>query len=182
MNRFLLSLMAISLLLISIPCSSADMAYQHEITTEQMHFLWSMTPDALHIKLTSKTTSWVGIGFNPTREMKDANFIIGYVKDQTVTVKDQFGNSENSHAEDVNSGGKDNLTDISGKEADGVTEIAFTIPLNSGDKYDGVINPAEDVTVLLAYATGMDSFFTKHKYRVRLRVNLSSGKFSELKD
>jgi hypothetical protein len=180
MGRYFFILAAILFALIINNCLAADMAYQHAITAGPITFEWTIVEENIHIKLTAKTTGWVGIGFNPTHEMKDANFIIGYVKDGVVAVKDQFGINENNHAEDVKSGGKENITDISGKEVAGVTEIVFTIPLNTGDKYDGVINPAQDTTILLAYAAGMDSFFTKHKYRTRLKVNLASGSYKEI--
>jgi molecular chaperone DnaK (HSP70) len=112
--------------------------------------------------------------------MKDANFIIGYVKDGKAVVKDHFGDGENSHAEDAKSGGKDDITNISGKESDGVTEISFTIPRNTGDTYDAVLNPGQEASVMLAYAAGMDSFLTRHKYRTHLKVNLETGSYKAI--
>jgi hypothetical protein len=35
--------------------------------------------------------------------------------------------------------------------------------------------------VLLAYGAGRDSFKTKHQFKTALKVNLSTGEFSELK-
>lgn len=182
MKRFFLITISLLFIFVSHPSFAAEMTYPHKITVDKINFQWSLDADAIHIKLSAETTGWVGIGFNPTDKMKDANFVIGYVKNGKVNVKDQFGSGITKHDEDVKSGGKDNLTNVSGKESGGMTEIAFTLPLNSGDKHDQVINPDGDTTVLLAYASGMDSFFIKHKFRTRLSVNLSTGSFKQLKD
>ena len=48
-----------------------------------------------------------------------------------------------------------------GKRENGTTEIAFTIPLKSGDPRDREITPDGDTTVLLAYGAGNDSFFNQ---------------------
>jgi len=180
MNRFLLA--AILVIVAANPCLAEDIAYQHKISVEQIIFEWALNADSIQVRLSAKTDGWVGIGFNPVQEMKGANFILGFVKDGKADIKDEFGTGMMSHAEDSKLGGKDNITIASGKEENGLTEIAFTIPLNSGDQYDTVIKPAEETTVLLAYDVGMKSFLIKHQYRTALKVNLSTGSYKALKE
>ncbi|MFT5699104.1 MAG: hypothetical protein ACI8ZB_001961 [Desulforhopalus sp.] len=149
--------------------------YQHSLTEKKITFAWSVAGDQLAVKLSAPTTSWVAVGFNPSKKMKDANIIIGYVKEGKVKISDEFGTAATQHKSDKKVGGIDQVTVVSGTEEGGVTTIEFTIPLNSGDAKDGVIDPAADTTIILAHGEGRDSFKVKHKVHATLVVNLSTG-------
>ena len=149
--------------------------YQHSITEKKIAFSWSVVGDQLAVKLAAPTTSWVAVGFNPSNKMKDANIIIGYVKKGKVKISDEFGTASTQHKGDKKVGGVDHVTVVGGTEEGGITTIEFTIPLNSGDEKDGVIDPAADTTVILAQGEGRDSFKTKHKVHATFVVNLSTG-------
>ncbi len=131
---------------------------------------WKITGPNIEIKLRAQTTGWVGVAFDPTSMMKGANFIIGYVKDGQAHVADHFGNQLTNHEPDTELGGKDNLSAVSGKEENGVTEIAFTIPLDSGDKYDKPLGAGKHV-VLLAHGNG-DDFETPHQPNARAKISV----------
>jgi hypothetical protein len=149
--------------------------YQHSHTADKMTFNWSVAGDQLAVKLSAPTTSWVAVGFNPSNKMKDANIIIGYVKKGKVKIVDDFGTAATQHKSDKKIGGSNNLTVVGGTEEDGITTIEFSIPLNSGDEKDGVIDPAADTTVILAYGEGRDSFRVKHKFHHTAVIKLSTG-------
>jgi hypothetical protein len=149
--------------------------YDHEIKDKKISFAWKVDGDRLAVKMAAETDGWVGIGFNPTKEMKDADIILGYVKDGKAKISDEFGDKENSHSLDKKLGGTDDVTLIGGTEEGGVTTIEFTIPLKPSDKNDVTINVNGDTIVMLAYGAGRDSFITKHVYRNTLHVNLSTG-------
>jgi len=110
--------------------------YDHKIEAGKLTFQWKTDAENIHIKLSAKTTGWVGVGFNPSKEMKDANIILGYVKKGKVKVTDHFGTTKRQHKADKKLGGKKDITNINGKEENGITEISFTIPLDSGDAKD----------------------------------------------
>jgi hypothetical protein len=126
--------------------------------------------------VSGKTTGWVGIAFNPSTQMKDGNFILGYVKDGKVSILDHFGDGDTSHEDDEKLGGSTDITIIGGTEDKTSTAIEFSMPLNSGDKKDTVIDPAGETVVLLAYGGSRDSFKSKHQFRTAIKVNLSDGK------
>ena len=162
-------------------CLAGSNAYNHKIAVENIVFEWKLSGEDIHIRLTAKTEGWVGIGFNPSKRMKDANFIIGYVKEGNVNVADHYGITERQHEKDTKLGGQMNITNIVGKEGNGVTDITFFIPLNSEDPKDRPIWTDKDNTVLLAYGAGRDSFRAKHRFKTVLKVNMSTGEFSEVK-
>lgn len=149
--------------------------YDHEVKDKRISFAWKVDGDNLAVKMSAQTDGWVGIGFNPIKEMKGGNFILGYVKDGKAEIVDEFGNEENNHSLDSKLGGTEDATLVGGTEEGGVTTIEFTMPLKSADKNDTAITVDGDTTVLLAYGGGRDSFKSKHQYRTELKVNLSTG-------
>jgi hypothetical protein len=154
--------------------------YDHELTDGDMTFAWKIDGDDLAIKISAKTEGWVGIGFNPSKQMKDANFVLGYVKKGKAKIVDHFGDSDNTHKLDTKLGGTVDATLVAGVEEGGVTTLEFTVPTQSEDKNDTKIDVNADTIVLLSYGAGRDSFRTKHKSRGAFKVNLSTGKFEKL--
>ncbi len=175
MKGVIKAIMGMSLLLCGTVTTLQAGQYDHEVKDKKISFAWKVDGDKLAVKLAADTDGWVGIGFNPSKEMKDANFILGYVKDGETKVIDEFGDSESAHAPDDKLGGTTDVTLVGGTETGGVTTVEFTMPLKSADKNDGNINVNGDTIVLLAYGSGRDSFKTKHSYRTALKVNLGTG-------
>lgn len=173
------AILCISMLVWAPSGFGESMVYDHKIEVKNMDFQWKVDGPDIHIKLKAKTTGWVGIGFNPSKEMKDANFILGYVKQGKPRATDHYGHTLRQHKSDKKLGGKKNVSNIAGKEENGFTEISFTIPLDSGDPKDQAISLDKDTTVMLAYGAGRDSFRSKHQFKTSLKVNLKSGKVAD---
>lgn len=134
-----------------------------KIIEDSISFQWKAEGANLHVILSAPTTGWVGVGFDPTSQMKDANFIIGYVTASGVQIRDDYGISETNHQSDVSLGGTDNVTGKQGSESEGITEIRFSIPLDSGDQFDRPLVAGQTYTLILAYGPNdADDFETKH--------------------
>lgn len=172
----LLSLL-ISVFFFTAQSFAAD--YQHSITADDMSFDWSINGDVLAIKLTAPTKGWVGIGFNPSKKMKDADFIVGYVKGGKVSIFDEFGTQASKHGQDTKKGGKDDVTIVGGNEQGKQTTLEFTIPVKSGDSLDATLDLQGDTVVLLAYGPDRDSTRMKHAFHKVMTVNLSNGSVKE---
>lgn len=172
-RKTLLAIAAGSCLAFSGIASAGD--YQHTLSEGDMTFAWSVDGDKLAAKVSGPTKGWVSVGFNPTKKMKDANIIIGYVKKGKVKITDEFGTAATQHKADKKIGGKDDVTVVGGTEADNTTTIEFTIPLDSGDAKDGVLVPDADTVVILAYGPDKDSFRLKHPKAYTKTVNLKTG-------
>jgi hypothetical protein len=136
------------------------------ITIDRITFTWQPEGKNLNATVKAPTTGWVAVGFDPAIMMKDANLIIGYVKNGQVFIRDDYGSTLINHKGDVYGGGQDNVTNKRGKEEDGVTEISFTIPLDSGDERDRKLVVGQTHKVLFAYGPdGADDFKTQHRVR-----------------
>lgn len=157
--------------------TALSLDYTHEIKLKKMTFAWKLDVGKLYIKLIGATRGWVGIGFNPTHRMKDANYVLGYVKKGKVNVTDAFGVRAKEHINDTSMKGQNNITDISGSEKGKSTTIEFAIPMNSGDTADSKLSADGNTTVLLAIGRGSDNFHSRHRFRTSLKVNLSTGQY-----
>ena len=122
---------------------------------------WKAKGVSLTIRVSASTLGWVAVGIDPSTKMKDADYIIGYVKDGIATVEDQFGDTPYSHKRDKDLGGKDSILMKAGSEKNGVTTLTFSILLDSGDTYDKKIVAGKKYTVIVAYGSA-DSMTMKH--------------------
>jgi hypothetical protein len=136
-------------------------------------FSWEFSKDEIEFTVTAPTSGWVGIGFNPSYMMKDAHYILGYVKDSTLFIQDNYGTGNTSHASDVSLGGTADVRGLRGSEKDGITTIVFALPLDSKDKYDKKFVQGDTYTVLLAYGRDdADDFTSMHAKRVAVETVL----------
>jgi hypothetical protein len=143
------------------------------VTAANMQLQWKVDGDSLNVIVSAPTTGWVSVGFNPSRMMKDANIITGYVKDGQAFVRDDFGTKATGHAADESIGGRDDISEASGSEANGSTQIRFTIPLDSGDSKDQVLEAGQEYKVILAYGkNGADDYSSYHAKRGSARIKL----------
>jgi hypothetical protein len=156
--------------------------YGHGIEVADMRFLWRLREDSIDIKLAAPTKGWVAVGFNPENgeDMGGANLIIGLVKAGRAEVLDHYGIMKEKHKDDEKIGGQADVSNVSGSEANGTTELEFTIPLDSGDAKDRPLSIQDDNIVLLAYGKS-DIIVLKHKFRALLKLNLSTGEHRVVK-
>ena len=162
----------IVVLLLSIQISVAEEKSEFKkVTAKDITFEWKIEGKNLHVKLRAPTLGWIGVGFNPTKIMKDANIIIAYVKDGKIFIRDDFGTKEKRHTSDIELGGQDNIINAKGTEENGITSIEFSIPFDSGDIYDQKLIPGNEYKILLAMGEE-DSFTKKHKKKTKIEITL----------
>lgn len=143
-----------------------------EITKLNMTLQWRVVEENLEVIVNAPTTGWIAIGFDPSNKMKDANILIGYVKNGEVFLRDDFGHTPTGHKSDEKLKGEDNILAKEGTEREGITELMFTIPLDSGDKYDKKLEPGKTYKVILAYGGNGKDTFTVYHSRNRTSVEI----------
>ncbi len=137
-----------------------------ELVHEGFTLRWATTgANELAVELSAPTTGWVAVGFDPDSMMLGANIIIGYVSGGTAFLRDDYGWQPTSHRDDTLLGGTSDVTIDGGSESGGITEIMFSIPLDSGDPYDKPLFVGSGYTILLARGpNGADNFTTQHEF------------------
>ncbi len=165
MKKIILLLSLFAVFCLSAEDVTNDSIQKGIINASEMYFEWIIIGDQLEGVLKGKTSGWISVGFDATTKMKDANYIIGFVDGDKVTLEDHFGHSPIGHKADTaygNAKGTSNVTLISGIEKDGWTEIKFRIPLNSKDSFDTVLAKGTH-KVILAHGP-KKNLTSKHKF------------------
>lgn len=140
---------------------------------ENWNFSWEFINDEIEFTVTAPTQGWVAIGFNPSRMMKDAQLILGYVSEGRLVMRDDYGIGNTSHASDDSVGGKQNVRPISGTEENGITTIVFALPQDSGDQFDVAFIEGSSYKIILAYgANNADNFTSVHRGRTSVDIVL----------
>lgn len=104
----------------------------------------------------------MAIGFEPSQAMKDADMIIGWVKDGKATVVDAYSKGlYGPHPPDEDLGGSNDILEYAGREENGYTVIEFKRKLDTGDKYDKALTPRQKVKFIFAMSN-RDDFTAMH--------------------
>jgi len=160
-----MKLIPIFLVLLAAPfCLAAQgFAWTDKVESNGFVFSWKIEGESLIAEIEAPTTGWLSVGIDPSFMMKDADFIIAYVKDGQAVVRDDFGSGSTRHQADTSLGGSDNVRILESSELNGKTRIRFSIPLNSGDKYDKVISLGKQTKLIWAYGpNNADNFTAMH--------------------
>ena len=147
-----------------------DQGY-NEISAEGITLQWKISDSLLEVIVSAPTDGWVAVGFDPSSLMKDANIIIGFIRDGDPEIRDDFGSWYTSHDSDESLGGSNDVIIRGGSESGKKTEFAFALPLDSGDPNDRALVEGKTYSVILAYGT-VDDFSTRHKKRTRVEITL----------
>ena len=140
-----------------------------KISRSGITFQWRIEGDQLEVILSAPTEGWVAVAFNPTEMMQGANFVIGYIQDGQVYIRNDHGNWLTSHVSDESQGGTQDAVLVRGEEKNGSTTLRFTLPVDSSDEYDVKLNIGGTNTILLAYGA-KDSFTSMHRLKTKVET------------
>ncbi|AEV27933.1 DOMON domain protein [Sphaerochaeta pleomorpha str. Grapes] len=162
-----------SLLLALFACVFVFSGFSETVIADNWTLSWEFVGSEIEFTLKAPTTGWVSIGFNPSRMMKDAEYVLAYVKDGETVVRQDFGTGMFSHKAVTELGWKQNLRVISGSEEGGNTSIVFTLPLTWGEAYGTKFEKGKTYKILLAYGpSNADNFTSKHRKKESITLTL----------
>ena len=125
---------------------------------------WTADEQFIYIAMKAKTTGWVAMALSSGPAMKDADMVLGFVQDGTVTVIDEYSTGNfGPHRPDSELGGSDDILESAGTEGDGHTIIEFRRKLDTGDTYDHKFSQDKN-SILWAYGQD-DQAEQKHSVR-----------------
>lgn len=111
--------------------------YQNNQAYNDFQLYWNNNDLLIDIALKAKTTGFVAVGIQPRVTMKDADIILGFVKDRKVQLFDLYSTGTfGPHPQDTELGGTYDIIQPGGTEDGQYTIIEFKRALNTGDKYD----------------------------------------------
>lgn len=121
------------------------------ISNGDFQIYWKIVDEEVYILMIGRTQGYVALGIAPTIKAGDADYIIGYVKDNKAVVLDYYAPEKHfGHSLDEKLGGKNDILEFAGREDKEFTYIEFRRKLNTGDKYDKVFPKTGKLTIVWA--------------------------------
>jgi len=139
--------------------------YPHRTAVVGVDVYWMNDTEQLHIGLVSPGTGYVSIGFDPEDRMLGADYIIAFMQEGDLHIRDDYGNQPIAHTQDTTAGGTDDVLASAGSEWPDETVVEFVIPLDSGDAQDKALVPGNTYPILIAYHALRDGFNVRHSGR-----------------
>ena len=111
--------------------------YSDNQTYDDYQIYWNNDDTFVYIAMKAKTTGFVAVGIQPGFAMKDADIILGFVKDGKAEVFDLYSTGNfGPHPQDTELGSTNDIIMSGGTEDGQYTIIEFKRALKTGDKYD----------------------------------------------
>lgn len=167
-NTFKLLLIFIALGAASVSASAADAPII--VVKNGIRLSVLLSGETAEITVRAPVSGWIAVGFDPSKKMKDADLLIGYIKDGKAFARDDFGTGQISHADDTKSGGKASILSYSGTEEGGFTTITFTVARDSGDPKDAKLLAGIHKVILAC--SNSDNFTGIHAKRATTTIEL----------
>ncbi len=142
----------------------------NKVEVKGIVFQWRVNNGMLDVIVSAPTKGWIGVGFDPSFIMKGADYIIGYIKDNTIYMQDNYGTGLVKHKPVVELGGTDVITNKNGKQKDNITMLSFSIPLAAKDKYHKNLKKGKH-KIVLAYSKDAD-FTSEHQVAASININI----------
>lgn len=123
---------------------------------------WRTDGQFIYLGLSARTSGWVAVSLQPGTGMKDADMILGFVKDGKAEILDLYCTDNlGTHPADTELGGIHNILASGGKEEGGVTTLEFKRALSTGDKYDQAVKAGAN-KIMWSYGSS-DNTDLKHR-------------------
>jgi hypothetical protein len=125
---------------------------------------WRTDSQYIYLGFSADTTGWLAVAFQPGSRMKDADMLLGLVRNGKVETQDAYSLGDfGPHKPDIELGGADNILASGGKEEGNKTTLELKRLLVTGDKYDLPLNKGVNKII---WAIGPDDNFDfKHSNR-----------------
>ncbi len=140
--------------------------YSNSVTYDKVNFEinWETDSQYIYIGIKAKTTGWVSLGFNATSQLRNIDYVFGWVNNGKANIADEFSaDYHGQHQADELLGGTEDIIEYGGQENDGYTIIELKRALITGDSYDASLSSG-DVSIIWAYGSS-DDISKIHKSR-----------------
>ncbi len=138
--------------------------YGHQEVYGDYELFWRNDGTTLSMGMKAKTTGFVAVAIQPGSQMKNADIILGLVRDGVVEVYDLYSTGNfGPHPQDTELGGTNDVAVYGGREDGEYTIIEFQRAITTNDEYDHPINNGIN-KIIWAYSKS-DDLQIKHSVR-----------------
>jgi hypothetical protein len=132
--------------------------YSSRVTYENGNFEinWKVDAQKIYIGIRANTTGWVAIGLLPIAQLKNVDYIFGWVSNGKAYIADEYSaDFHGLHQLDTSFGGTEDVSNFGGQENNGNTVIEFKHAFVTGDTYDISLTPG-NLSIIWSYSSSDD--------------------------
>ncbi len=125
-------------------------------TGGEMWLSWKIDDEHIYMALNGSSRGWLAIGFEPSEWMKDADIILGFVGTNAKVLDEYSTGNYGPHIDDLMLGGTDDILEYGGKGYEKYTIIEFKRRLDTGDRFDKILQPGKKISIIWAISESKD--------------------------
>ncbi|WP_052418609.1 DOMON domain-containing protein [Methanolacinia paynteri] len=127
--------------------------YENNVTgfRDLFYIHWTSDNETLYMGIQGKTSGYVAVGFNPVAMMKNADIILGgnIGTGGSLYIYDMYSlDASGTMRSDTSLGGEFNIEESAGTEKAAFQTLEFSRKLDTGDKYDSVLEKGKSAKVV----------------------------------
>ncbi|MEL6863076.1 MAG: DOMON domain-containing protein [Bacteroidota bacterium] len=142
-----------------------------QIEKNGMKVSWAFEGEQLKVEVVAPTKGWVAIGFNEQDQLVGHHLIMGKVVGDQIYVSDRYIRGIGQHYAVTELGGISHLSQPSGQEDSGGTQIRFHIATSPKDAFHYTLEKGQTIHLLIAYSQS-DDFEHHSAMRSALTITL----------
>lgn len=149
-RRMLLVSAAMGSILPSVP--AADRDSERRVALGDMVFAWRHQSGRLHGHLSAPGSGWLAVGFNEARELRGTRFVIAAVAVGPPRAEVHIALPPDHRPIESLVGQPSGLRDLSGSYENGRSQLWFSLPHHSADRFAQDLSPGRATYLMLAWS------------------------------
>ena len=140
--------------------------YENNVTgfRDLFYIYWTSDNETLYMGIKGRTSGYVAVGFNPVAMMKNADIILGgnIGTGGSLYIYDMYSpTASGPMRSDTVLGGEFNIEESAGTEKAAFQTLEFSRKLDTGDKYDSVLEKGKSAKVIWFFSNYDDPLSNK---------------------
>tara|TARA_R110000850_G_scaffold84412_3_gene181173 strand:+ start:318 stop:830 length:513 start_codon:yes stop_codon:yes gene_type:complete len=159
------------LLLAMIGCTPLvpNNSWPNTIQKNGMTVNWKHQGDRVFFEMSAPTNGWVAIGLNPDEGITGTYLLMGRVVNGKAELVEHYTIAPGNYQPIESLGGEIAVKDIDGEETGNSTTIRFSLPVETGSKYQTPLTQSLEYNMLIAFSRD-DDF--KHHSMMRTSISI----------
>ena len=144
---------------------------ENSVIKNEMMVSWSYNYDKICFELSAPTKGWLAIGFNKKSTLSGNYLLMGRVTNSGPQITEHFTISPGNYQSIKSLGGRELVTDVTGKDILGKSTIKFSIPFVKEDHYRKNLKKGQKYFMIMAFSR-VDDFQHHSVMRTMVEVTL----------
>jgi hypothetical protein len=164
-------LLIISFTILGIGSCQAQKENMKTIDKNGMKVSWYFQNEQIYFEISAPTDGWITVGFNQNSGIQGAYLLMGNVINGKANLVEHYTISTGNYKPITELGEISQVKNIEGEEKNNFTQMKFSLPVKTLNKYQKDLKPDMNYFMILAYSRE-DDFQHHSMMRTHIKVTL----------